>query len=128
MKKICETNKSANFQGTDAHLPRSSTRLEGLETAEGGGKKMIPIFALHPRGSHYVPMRISSDLLTSDLKFFDLDSEAPLVLHPITISVNFCGLINLAASTMSSAQPQQAHQYSQLLRPSATMTSTSQRE
>ncbi|XP_059487559.1 transcription factor cwo isoform X2 [Neocloeon triangulifer] len=49
----------------------------------------VPVFALHSKGSFYIPLTIDSDMLAPYMKAF---SEHGQVLHPVTISVNFCGL------------------------------------
>lgn len=53
----------------------------------------VPIFALHSNGSFYVPLTIDSHLLSpfvADLNCdYDLHGFSPLLLHPVTISVNF---------------------------------------
>jgi len=60
--------------------------------------KQIPTFALHPKGTHYIPMPIGEDVIQPYLHLFDQGPDVPLMLHPITISVNFCGPIQMAAS------------------------------
>jgi len=60
-------------------------------------KKSVPIFALHPKGSHYIPLSVTEEVIQPYLHLFDQGSELPLMLHPITISVNFCGPIRIAA-------------------------------
>lgn len=60
-------------------------------------KKSVPIFALHPKGSHYIPLSVSDDVIQPYVHLFEQGSEVPLMLHPITISVNFCGPIRIAA-------------------------------
>lgn len=50
----------------------------------------VPIFALHSKGSFYIPLTIDHHILAPFLS--ELTSEmnlASLVLHPVTISVNF---------------------------------------
>lgn len=64
----------------------------------------LPIFALHPKGSHYIPMHVSEEVIVPYLHLFEQSSELPLMLHPVTISVNFCGPLHLAASNVSSRQ------------------------
>ncbi|XP_076358583.1 uncharacterized protein LOC143251102 isoform X2 [Tachypleus tridentatus] len=46
----------------------------------------VPIFALHPKGTFYVPLTIDAELLAPFVG--GLDSAIP-VLHPVSISVNF---------------------------------------
>ena len=66
-------------------------------------KKSVPIFALHPKGSHYIPLSVTEEVIQPYLHLFDQGSELPLMLHPITISVNFCGPIRIAAGVRSHA-------------------------
>lgn len=50
----------------------------------------VPIFALHSKGSYYIPLTVDHNVLTPFLA--ELTHEAnpsSLVLHPVTISVNF---------------------------------------
>lgn len=53
----------------------------------------VPIFALHAKGSFYVPMNVDYDCLVPFLGPYDLLDAAALQpnisLHPVTISVNF---------------------------------------
>ncbi|XP_076332326.1 uncharacterized protein LOC143237213 isoform X2 [Tachypleus tridentatus] len=46
----------------------------------------IPIFALHPKGSFYIPLTMDSSLLAPFIT--SLDENIP-VLHPVSICVNF---------------------------------------
>ncbi|XP_022255127.1 uncharacterized protein LOC106470782 isoform X3 [Limulus polyphemus] len=46
----------------------------------------VPIFALHPKGTFYVPLTIDAELLAPFVS--GLDNAIP-VLHPVSISVNF---------------------------------------
>lgn len=48
----------------------------------------VPIFALHPKGTFYVPMSVELNLIRPLFKMPD-PTTTPL-LHPVTISVNFC--------------------------------------
>lgn len=49
----------------------------------------IPVFALHTKGSFYIPLTIDNDILAPYMSAFGDHSQ---VLHPVTISVNFCGV------------------------------------
>lgn len=53
----------------------------------------VPIFALHAKGSFYVPLTIDSHLLSSFVTElngdYGIQGFSPLLLHPVTISVNF---------------------------------------
>lgn len=84
-------------QTTDAGKQQSETEDK---------KKTVPIFALHPKGSHYIPLSVNEDVIYPYLHLFDQGSDLPLMLHPISISVNFCGPIRIA----SGIKPQQNSQ------------------
>ena len=47
----------------------------------------VPIFALHPKGSFYVPMSVELPLIGA---MFNMELSPTPLLHPVTISVNFC--------------------------------------
>ncbi|XKL62690.1 hypothetical protein PGB90_002523 [Kerria lacca] len=53
----------------------------------------VPIFALHSNGSYYVPLTVDSNLLspfvTEPSCGYDVHGFSTLLLHPVTISVNF---------------------------------------
>lgn len=53
----------------------------------------IPIFALHAKGSYYIPLTIDYKTLLPYLQSYDLLEVLPslhsVVLHPVTINVNF---------------------------------------
>lgn len=53
----------------------------------------VPIFALHSKGSYYVPLTVDRDTLAPYLNEISVDSHpinlSQVVLHPVTISVNF---------------------------------------
>lgn len=51
----------------------------------------VPIFALHSKGSFYIPLTVDYHLLAPFLaEFHNIDANmSTVVLHPVTISVNF---------------------------------------
>ncbi|KAF4521446.1 hypothetical protein B566_EDAN010603 [Ephemera danica] len=49
----------------------------------------VPVFALHTKGSFYIPLTIDNEMLAPYMGAFGDHSQ---VLHPVTISVNFCGV------------------------------------
>ncbi len=55
--------------------------------------KPVPIFALHSKGSFYVPLTVDSHLLSPFVTELNCDDGnhgfSSLLLHPVTISVNF---------------------------------------
>ncbi|XP_072155066.1 uncharacterized protein [Bemisia tabaci] len=54
----------------------------------------IPIFALHSKGAFYVPLTVDFNTLAPFLNEQSIDmmsvNFSSLILHPVTISVNFC--------------------------------------
>ncbi|XP_046480838.1 hairy and enhancer of split-related protein HELT isoform X1 [Neodiprion pinetum] len=48
----------------------------------------VPIFALHEAGAFYIPLTVEAELLRPHLTFTP-DTGPEMVLHPVTISVNF---------------------------------------
>jgi len=59
-------------------------------------KGSIPTFALH--GSHYIPVPVAEEVIQPYIHLFERGTpDTPLMLHPITIPVNFCGPIQMAA-------------------------------
>lgn len=47
----------------------------------------VPVFALHTKGAFYIPLTIDNEMLAPYMNAF---SEHSQMLHPVTISVNFC--------------------------------------
>ncbi|TRY75624.1 hypothetical protein TCAL_14591 [Tigriopus californicus] len=85
--------------------PQHASKGRSNLTAGNVNKPRVPIFALHPRGTYYIPLSIDHSLIAPYLVLHGnmdeptkssqpsstLSSGSPLVLHPITINVNFCG-------------------------------------
>jgi len=69
----------------------------------------VPVFALHPGGSYYVPLSLDRALMAPYMVVFDAAAPhnagtgeanggggaAPLILHPISINVNFSGPVQV---------------------------------
>merc|ERR1712018_1049612 len=100
-----EVNSIASHQSQASVKSHTSQKLKSeIQSDEvKEAKKSIPIFALHPKGSHYIPLSVTEEVIQPYLHLFDQGSELPLMLHPITISVNFCGPIRIAAGVRSAA-------------------------
>ena len=66
----------------------------------------VPIFALHPKGTYYIPMSIELSLIGS---LFNPPSADPAneeaILHPVTISVNFCHPVRLLTQRPTDLAP-----------------------
>lgn len=69
------------YSHTPDHIPSQSPSPQPTAHTMG-----IPIFALHPRGTFYIPLTIDSSLVTPYLSGIE---EISPVLHPISICVNF---------------------------------------
>jgi len=86
----------------DYKLNHSHHHHQQLQTHEyKTEKKSVPIFALHPKGSHYIPLEVSDEVVKPYLHLFEPGSDLPLMLHPVTISVNFCGPVRMASRQYS---------------------------
>lgn len=59
----------------------------------------VPIFALHPKGSYYIPLSIDYTVIAPSMLVLTSAEESSgsgsVVLHPITINVNFCGPVQM---------------------------------
>lgn len=49
----------------------------------------VPIFALHSKGSYYIPLSVDMSAISSYVSLFTGLEDTTTPLHPITISVNF---------------------------------------
>merc|ERR1712228_197059 len=99
-----EVNSIASHQSQASVKSHTSQNLKSeIQSGDVKEKKSVPIFALHPKGSHYIPLSVTEEVIQPYLHLFDQGSELPLMLHPITISVNFCGPIRIAAGVRSAA-------------------------
>lgn len=96
---------------TPKYEGRSSPCRQMPEIFPGG---TVPIFALNQNGSFYVPLTIDNALIAPIMAGL---SEMSPVLHPISISVNFCGPCPPITSNLGTpnqpncggAHPQNAH-------------------
>lgn len=87
--------------GSSLPTPHHASKGRSNVTSGNVNKSRVPIFALHPRGTFYIPLSIEHALIAPHLvlhgnmdesnKSSQPSSGSPLVLHPITINVNFCG-------------------------------------
>lgn len=81
------SNRKYPSQSPEAY----SDSPENLSTSSGSPTSqacnpLIPIFALHPKGTYYIPLSLDAALVTPYVSNFD---ETVPSLHPISISVNF---------------------------------------
>ncbi|KAK3853838.1 hypothetical protein Pcinc_039636 [Petrolisthes cinctipes] len=104
-KKLRSSTPTPKYEG------RSSPCKQMPEICPGG---TVPIFALNQNGNYYVPLTIDNALIAPIMAGL---SEVSPVLHPVSISVNFCGpcptiTSNLGTSNQSNcggAHPQSTH-------------------
>ncbi|XP_042207359.1 transcription factor cwo-like isoform X1 [Homarus americanus] len=74
------------------------------QSGDAGSGPTVPIFALNQSGNFYVPLTINSSLIAPAMSGL---SDLSPVLHPISISVNFCG--STPTITSNAVTPNQAH-------------------
>ena len=113
MKKKIQISFFSNFQRGETTHPESNSERQSdvkkvsktkvpltnkYQKTNGNIFQGIPIFALHPKGTHYIPMPVEEEVIQPYLHLFEQGPEIPLMLHPITIPVNFCGPIQMAAN------------------------------
>jgi len=99
----CDESGSEVNSSTSQASFKSQIQSEEIKSDVKKERKSVPIFALHPKGSHYIPLSVTEEVIQPYLHLFDQGAELPLMLHPITISVNFCGPIRIAAGVRSAA-------------------------
>jgi len=97
VNSIASHQSQASVKSHASQKPKSEIQSGDVKEV----KQSVPIFALHPKGSHYIPLSVTEEVIQPYLHLFDQGSELPLMLHPITISVNFCGPIRIAAGVRS---------------------------
>jgi len=82
-----------NAETTDKKTTHPPVEIDWPKEMKKGS---IPTFALH--GSHYIPVPVAEEVIQPYIHLFDSGTpDTPLMLHPITIPVNFCGPIQMAA-------------------------------
>ncbi|GAB6029417.1 hypothetical protein CHUAL_005176 [Chamberlinius hualienensis] len=86
-RKLVEDSDSLSHQQFKKNL-QEKQRLCNNRELENDKVRLpaIPIFALHPKGSYYIPMAIESSLIMPQLNAL---SNFPVALHQIGISVSF---------------------------------------
>merc|ERR1712223_767237 len=99
VNSIASHQSQASVKSHASQKPKSEIQSGDVKEV----KQSVPIFALHPKGSHYIPLSVTEEVIQPYLHLFDQGSELPLMLHPISISVNFCGPIRIAAGVRSHA-------------------------
>jgi hypothetical protein len=79
---------SNNQQTAIAVGGQSQGEFNNFLLAKRESVENVPIFALHPKGSFYVPMSVELPLIGA--LFNSMETAPAPLLHPVTISVNFC--------------------------------------
>lgn len=83
------TCKQANYKFKNSIKQRfSAERVRSSPLPSHEKSHGVPIFALHEAGSFYVPLTVEASQLRPHLNFVP-DTGPDMMLHPVTISVNF---------------------------------------
>jgi hypothetical protein len=90
---------AASNHAMKIRTPSPSTHQSSASNAPPFG---VPVFALHSKGSFYIPLTIDNEMLAPYMNSFNEHNQ---ILHPVTISVNFC---RVAASSPNPLQQQAA--------------------
>ncbi|XP_050435931.1 transcription factor cwo isoform X2 [Adelges cooleyi] len=67
---------------------RKRSRTEDSGTCNEDSQK-VPIFALHANGSYYIPLTINRQMISPILDSVISENRSSVIVHPISISVNF---------------------------------------
>lgn len=85
------------------HLNTSINHHQHQQPATSGVPENVPIFALHPKGAFYVPMSVELPLIQGLFNLPSSTENAQPLLHPVTISVNFCHPLRVLTTAMVAA-------------------------
>jgi len=103
-EKFTEFKHSRSDTNDETKDEKTTYPPVGIDWPKEMKKGSIPTFALH--GSHYIPVPVAEEVIQPYIHLFERGSpDAPLMLHPITIPVNFCGPIQMAANAKSTKPP-----------------------
>lgn len=103
-EKYAELKHSRSDTNVETKDEKTTYPPVGIDWPKEMKKGSIPTFALH--GSHYIPVPVAEEVIQPYIHLFESGSpDAPLMLHPITIPVNFCGPIQMAANAKSTKPP-----------------------
>lgn len=88
--------ESSGADSTDYYAPADKKRRRRQTSTptdcDAEDQQDVPIFALHANGSYYVPLTVNRDVISPMLDSAlqtDNDRSSSVVVHPISISVNF---------------------------------------
>lgn len=89
--KLDNSVKSVN--GFGRYSPKYPKNIPVAPAADADKNFSVPIFALHAKGSFYIPLTIDYHTLVPYLQHNDILDILPnvhnIILHPVTINVNF---------------------------------------
>lgn len=72
----------------DYYAPaKKRRRKESSDCTED--RQEVPIFALHANGSYYIPLTVNRDIIPPVLDHALTENRSSVIVHPISISVNF---------------------------------------
>lgn len=114
-----DSNHSSHSNNASSSVPRpsnykfkssikqrfSAERIKSSPLAPSEKSHGVPIFALHEGGAFYIPLTIDSGFIRPQMSYIT-DTGPDIVLHPVTISVNF----NQASNPAWSPQYSPRHQ------------------
>ncbi|CAG5102256.1 Similar to cwo: Transcription factor cwo (Drosophila melanogaster) [Cotesia congregata] len=114
-----DSNHSSHSNNASSSVPRpsnykfkssikqrfSAERIKSSPLAPSEKSHGVPIFALHEGGAFYIPLTIDSGFIRPQMSYIT-DTGPDIVLHPVTISVNF----NQASNPTWSPQYSPRHQ------------------
>jgi len=73
----------------DYYAPgKKRRRIESSDCTEDC-RQEVPIFALHANGSYYIPLTVNRDIIPPALDHALTETRSSVIVHPISISVNF---------------------------------------
>lgn len=87
------TIRNGNNNYEHNHIYKNNPPQNSINPVDVKSNFNVPIFVLHAKGSFYVPITIDYKTLLPFLNNYDLMEVLPnvhnIVLHPVTINVNF---------------------------------------
>jgi hypothetical protein len=90
----------AKPEEAESTAKKEEEEISAEATAEPPQTSSVPVFALHPSGSYYVPLSIDRAAVAPYLVVFEAAAPppggAPVLLHPVTINVNFSGPVQVS--------------------------------
>lgn len=87
----CELQPGPQSPGSPVpylQMPQNYSEAMRSQSPKQMVRTLVPVFALHPKGSFYIPLTLDMTLLAP--YFADSEESSLSMLHPVSISVNFC--------------------------------------